>query len=167
MRKCWVREKCRSWDFDGFARSQHTRTRESDFYNVVCMYIYMYVSLAGAWTVRPEVHKPCTAQSVRWCVLLCRARNWTARHVAGEGRAASPIGGEGERTLSERDRWSACYGMMEGAGSTQPVRTCTRAWILCTSGLDGFYSCSVFKRLSIIGLCPVTMNILTQGSATF
>jgi hypothetical protein len=33
-----------------------------------------------------------------------RARDGTARHVAGERRAASAIGGEGERTLSERDR---------------------------------------------------------------
>jgi hypothetical protein len=33
-----------------------------------------------------------------------RARDGTARHVAGEGRAALVIGGEGERTLSERDR---------------------------------------------------------------
>jgi hypothetical protein len=40
-----------------------------------------------------EVHKPCT-----------RARDGPARHVAGEGMAASAIGGDGERTLSERDR---------------------------------------------------------------
>jgi hypothetical protein len=33
-----------------------------------------------------------------------RARDGPARHVAGEGRAASAIGGEGERTLSERGR---------------------------------------------------------------
>jgi hypothetical protein len=44
------------------------------------------------------------------CAMMCaavpwtRARDGTARHVAGEGRAASAIGGEGERTLSERDR---------------------------------------------------------------
>jgi hypothetical protein len=42
---------------------------------------------------RAKVHKPCTC-----------ARDGTARHVAGEGRAASAIGGEGERTLGERDR---------------------------------------------------------------
>jgi hypothetical protein len=66
-------------------------------------------------------------------VLCTRARDVTARHVAGEGRAASAIGGEGERTLSERDRF-ACYCMVGGAGSTQPVRTvhCTRAGILYT-----------------------------------
>jgi hypothetical protein len=38
-----------------------------------------------------------------------------ARHVAGEVRVASAIGGEGERTLSERDRSSACYGIVGGA----------------------------------------------------
>jgi hypothetical protein len=52
------------------------------------------------------------------CAMMCaavpcmRARDGTARHVAGEGRAASAIGGEGEQTLSERDRRSACYGMV-------------------------------------------------------
>jgi hypothetical protein len=76
------------------------------------------------WTTRAEVHKPCTGHSVRWCVLLCRARDGTARHVAAEGwGGASAIGGEGELTLSERDRWSACHGMVGGAGSTQLVRT--------------------------------------------
>jgi hypothetical protein len=44
------------------------------------------------------------------CAMKCaavpctRARDGTARHVADEGMAASAIGGEGERTLSERDR---------------------------------------------------------------
>jgi hypothetical protein len=37
-------------------------------------------------------------------VSCTRARDGTARHVAGEGMAASAIGGEGERALSERDR---------------------------------------------------------------
>jgi hypothetical protein len=32
------------------------------------------------------------------------ARDGTARHVAGERKAASAIGKEGERTLSVRDR---------------------------------------------------------------
>jgi hypothetical protein len=60
------------------------------------------------------------------CAMICaavRARDGTGRHVAGEGRVASAIGGEVERTLSERDRLSACYGMVGGVGSTQPVRT--------------------------------------------
>jgi hypothetical protein len=63
------------------------------------------------------------------CAMMCsavpctRVRDETARHVAGEWTAPSAIGGEGERTLSERDRWSACYGIVGGAGSTQPVRT--------------------------------------------
>jgi hypothetical protein len=34
----------------------------------------------------------------------CTGRNGPARHVAGEGRAASAVGGEGERTLSERGK---------------------------------------------------------------
>jgi hypothetical protein len=44
------------------------------------------------------------------CAIMCaavpctRARDGTAWHVPGEGRAATAIGGEGERTLSERDR---------------------------------------------------------------
>jgi hypothetical protein len=36
-------------------------------------------------------------------VNACTGWNGLARHVAGEGRAATTIGGEGERTLSERD----------------------------------------------------------------
>jgi hypothetical protein len=44
------------------------------------------------------------------CAIMCaavpctRARDRTARHVAGEGKAASAIGGEGERILSEREK---------------------------------------------------------------
>jgi hypothetical protein len=44
------------------------------------------------------------------CAMMCAALPWTrardraARHVAGEGRAASKIGVEDERTLSERHR---------------------------------------------------------------
>jgi hypothetical protein len=56
-------------------------------------------------------------------VHACTGWNGPAGHVAGEWRAASAIAGEGERTQSERDRWFACYGMVGGAGSTQPVRT--------------------------------------------
>jgi hypothetical protein len=44
-----------------------------------------------------------SAQCAMMCAAVC-ARDGTARHIAGEGRAASAIGGEGERTLSERDR---------------------------------------------------------------
>jgi hypothetical protein len=43
--------------------------------------------------------------AMRCAAVPCtRARNGTTRRVAGEGRVASEIGGEGERTLSERDR---------------------------------------------------------------
>jgi hypothetical protein len=47
-----------------------------------------------------------SAQRAMMCAAVpcMRARDGTARHVAGEGRAASAIGGEGERTPSERDR---------------------------------------------------------------
>jgi hypothetical protein len=44
------------------------------------------------------------------CAIMCvavpctSAPDGTVRHIAGEGRAASAIRGEGERTLSERDR---------------------------------------------------------------
>jgi hypothetical protein len=56
---------------------------------------------------------------MRAAVLCTRARDGTARHVAGEGRE---IGGEGERTLSERQMiYLLRYG--GGAGSTYPVRT--------------------------------------------
>jgi hypothetical protein len=41
---------------------------------------------------------------MRAAVSCTCARDGTVRHVAGEGRAASAIGGEGEQTLSERDR---------------------------------------------------------------
>jgi hypothetical protein len=39
-----------------------------------------------------------------YCCACTRARDGTARHVAGERRAASAFGGEGERTPNERDR---------------------------------------------------------------
>jgi hypothetical protein len=45
-----------------------------------------------------------SAQSATTPVSCTRARDGTARHVADGGKAASAIGGEGERTLSERDR---------------------------------------------------------------
>jgi hypothetical protein len=49
------------------------------------------------------VHRAQCAMSCA-AVPFTSARNGKARHVAGEGRAALAIGGEGERTLSERDR---------------------------------------------------------------
>jgi hypothetical protein len=46
-----------------------------------------------------------SAQCAMICAAVpCTGWNGPARHVAGEGRAASATGGEGERTLSERDR---------------------------------------------------------------
>jgi hypothetical protein len=80
---------------------------------------------------RGSLNQRCTSRAQRTvcddvcccAVHACTGWNSPARHVAGEGRAASAIGGEGERTLSVRDRWSACYGMVGGAGSTWPVRT--------------------------------------------
>jgi hypothetical protein len=46
-----------------------------------------------------------SAQCAMMCAAVpCTGWNGPARHVAGEGRAASEIGGEGEMTLSERDR---------------------------------------------------------------
>jgi hypothetical protein len=54
------------------------------------------------------VGQRCTSRAQR--AMMCaavpctRARDGTARHVAVEGRAASAIRGEGEHTLSERDR---------------------------------------------------------------
>jgi hypothetical protein len=51
---------------------------------------------------RCTTHAQCTM--MRAAVPYTRARDGTARHVAGEGRAASAIGGEGEQTLSARDR---------------------------------------------------------------
>jgi hypothetical protein len=76
---------------------------------------------------RAEVHKwcCCAVHACTWC-------NGPSRHVTGEGRAASRIGGEGERTVCERDRWSACYGMVGVAGSTRPVRKLTQ----CTARLQ-------------------------------
>jgi hypothetical protein len=100
----------------------------------------------GRWLVnrngfRPEVH---SAQCEMMCAAVpcTRARDGPARHVPGVGRAASAIGEEGERALSERDRWSACYGMVCGcrfdtASSHTCTVHCTRAGILCTSGLEG------------------------------
>jgi hypothetical protein len=81
------------------------------------------------------------------CAMMCAAvpctRAWdgTAWHVACEGRAASAIGGEGERTLSERDRSSARYGMVGGcrfdtASSHTCTVHCTRAGILRTSAIE-------------------------------
>jgi hypothetical protein len=51
----------------------------------------------------PEVHSAQCAM-MGAAVPCMHPRDGTARHVAGEGRFASAIGGEGERTLSERDR---------------------------------------------------------------
>jgi hypothetical protein len=57
---------------------------------------------------KPEVHKfaqrtVCDGVCC-FAVHACTGWNGPARHVAGEGRAASAIGGEGGRPLSERDR---------------------------------------------------------------
>jgi hypothetical protein len=73
---------------------------------------------------------------MRAAVPCTRARDGTTRHVAGEGRAVSAIRGEGERTLSERDIWSACYGMVGGAGSTHPVRTLAQ----CTARMQEYFA---------------------------
>jgi hypothetical protein len=66
--------------------------------------------LRGKEEKEDRVNQRCTSRAQRTVCNGCaavpctRARDGTARHVAGEGRAASAIGGEGERTLSKRDR---------------------------------------------------------------
>jgi hypothetical protein len=68
-----------------------------------------------------------------------RARDGTAWHVAGEGRAASAVGGEGERNLSERQMICLLrYGggcRFDPASSLTWTVYCTRAGILCASDL--------------------------------
>jgi hypothetical protein len=70
--------------------------------------IYLMVNLQDVLNMLRQLQQRCTSRAQ--CAMMCaavpctRARDGTARHVAGEGRAASTIGGEDERPLSERDR---------------------------------------------------------------
>jgi hypothetical protein len=58
----------------------------------------MYDYTIGAQAVQ-------SAQCAMMCAAVpCTGWNGPAWHVAGEGRAASAIGGEGELTLRKRDR---------------------------------------------------------------
>jgi hypothetical protein len=76
-----------------------------DLNRILCVYpkvhsiFYRPLEQRGALAVHSAL---CTMMSA--AVPCKRARDGKARHVAGEGRAASAIGGESERTLSERDR---------------------------------------------------------------
>jgi hypothetical protein len=93
-------------------------------------------------------------------VHACTGWNGPARHVAGEGRASSAIGGEGERTLSERDM--ICLLRYRGgcrfdtASSHTCTVHCTLAGILCTSVLmDPLKLCRYRDgRLKDRGLIP-------------
>jgi hypothetical protein len=95
--------------------------------------------------LRAEVHKPCTAHSVRWCVLLCRARVQGMERPGpacswwGEGRIGN---WRGRRTDSGWERQMICllrYGggcRFDTFSSHTCTVHCTRAGILCTSALE-------------------------------
>jgi hypothetical protein len=91
----------------------------------------------------PEVHKPCTSHSVRRCVQLslhaCKWCNGTARHVADKGWAAAVAEGKGNGLwVREIDDLPATvwWGVeVRQAGLHTCTVQCTRAGILCSSGL--------------------------------
>jgi hypothetical protein len=65
-------------------------------------------------------HAVHSAQCAMCAAVPCTGWNGPACSWWGEGRIGN---WRGRRTDSERDRLSACYGIVGGAGSTQPVRT--------------------------------------------
>jgi hypothetical protein len=79
----------------------------------------------------------CTSRAC--AAVPCTGWNGPARHVAGEGRAASAIGGEGEQTLRERQMicllWYGGGRRFDTVSSHNCTVHCTRAEILCTSVL--------------------------------
>jgi hypothetical protein len=110
-------------------------------------------------------HRGAQAVHTAQCAMMCavvpctRARDGTARHVAGKGRAASAIGGEGERTLSERQMICLLrYG--GGAGSTIQFAHLHRALHACRNLV---HLCTIMSKYALSALFQNSVYVILLG----
>jgi hypothetical protein len=112
-----------------------------------------------------------SAQCAMCAAVPCtRARDGTAGHVAGEGRVASAIGGEGERTLNEREMicllWCGGGCRFDTASWHTCTVHCTHAGILCTSDIAEDCSFQIYDIMVDRGLqSSVLMSSLLKELA--